>query len=377
MIIRIKDTKSDNFNEADLRIFKSRIITAVNNLNKTNPITRSKESQIDIFDTDKLPSVSQKSNEKKDDKSEYDVEKRAKNYLPVIPNWSFDKLIIPEMVLDNILTSLSVLELEKKVFQEWGLKEIEPFPRAALNFHGAPGTGKTLAAHAIAQKLGKKIIISNYAQLESMYHGVGPKNIDAVFHAAEKDNSVLFIDEADSLLSKRLTNVNQGSEQAINSMRSQLLINLERFSGICIFATNLVENYDYAFETRVKHIRFTLPTEENRIKIWDLHLLPNIPKNDDININFLSKEYDTFCGRDIKNAVIDACLRAAKSNSSYLNQSHLIKACNNIVESIKSLNESKGDSSRRESSQISEEKKDSIAEKIKEKLSEKEGNSEN
>ena len=48
-----------------------------------------------------------------------------------------------------------------------------------------------------------------------------------IFHAAERDDAVLFLDESDSLLSKRLTNVTDGSAQAINSIRSQLLICLE------------------------------------------------------------------------------------------------------------------------------------------------------
>ncbi len=65
-----------------------------------------------------------------------------------------------------------------------------------------------------------------------------------------------FFDEADSLLSKRLTSVSQGSEQAINSMRSQLLICLEEFRGIVIFATNLVINYDQAFLTRLISVEF-------------------------------------------------------------------------------------------------------------------------
>ena len=82
----------------------------------------------------------------------------------------------------------------------------------------------------------------SYADIESKYHGDGPKNLKSIFYAAERDKAVLFIDEADSLLSKRLTSINTGSEQAINSMRSELLICLEKFEGIVIFATNIVES---------------------------------------------------------------------------------------------------------------------------------------
>ena len=159
-------------------------------------------------------------------------------YVAVDPFYTFDRLYLPEDTKNKIIRSVKLLEMEAKIFEEWGLKQIEPHPRAALNFYGAPGTGKTMAAHAIAAMLGKKILIASYAEIESKYHGEGPKNVKALFGAAEEQDCVLFIDEADSLLSKRLSNVTQGSEQAINSMRSQLLINLEMFHGIVIFATN-------------------------------------------------------------------------------------------------------------------------------------------
>lgn len=336
MKIQINNIDIKLFNESQLAIFRSRVIKAVDDLIKSS----GSKIQPDVyFDTNKNDSFNkEKKNAANNDVTEYDVNKRAENYISVLPNWTFDSVILPKETLDEIFLSLSIIDSGRIVFDDWGLKKIEPFPRSALNFHGAPGTGKTMAAHAIADKLEKKILITNYAQLESMYHGVGPKNIDAVFKAAERDNSVLFIDEADSLLSKRLLNVNQGSEQAINSMRSQLLINLERFNGICIFATNLVENYDYAFETRVKNVKFIMPDEEARHKIWQAHILDTIPKSDDIDLKFLATNYQCFCGRDIKNAVIDSCLRAVKNG--FLMQSHLIQSCDTIMKSLEDLKNS-------------------------------------
>lgn len=227
------------------------------------------------------------------------------------PLYTFDQLIVPDHVKQELIAALNVLNVETLVFDTWGLREIEPFPRAALNFHGLPGTGKTLAAHAIAERMGRKILIASYAEIESKFHGDGPKNVKALFAAAEQADAVLFIDEADSLLSRRLTNVTQGSEQAINSMRSQLLICLEQFSGIVVFSTNLVENYDKAFETRVRHVRFELPDEICRAAIWGRHLLPNLPIAKDVDIGILARRIDDVCGRDIKNAVIDAAVRAA------------------------------------------------------------------
>ncbi|MCQ2378269.1 MAG: ATP-binding protein [Victivallaceae bacterium] len=226
------------------------------------------------------------------------------------PLYSFDQLVLPDNTRDAIIEAVQVLKVETIVFDQWGLRQIEPFPKTALNFFGPPGTGKTLSAHAIARFLDKKILIASYAELESKYHGDGPKNVKAIFQEAEKSGAVLFLDEADSLLSKRLTNVTQGSEQAINSMRSQLLINLEQFHGVVIFATNLIQNYDKAFETRVTHIEFKMPDKSCREKIWRQHLPASLPRAGDVDPEKLS-EIENVCGRDIRNAVIRAAVGAA------------------------------------------------------------------
>lgn len=125
------------------------------------------------------------------------------------------------------------------------------------------------------------------------------------------------IDEADSLLSKRLLNVTQGSEQAINSMRSQLLICLEQFHGTVIFATNLIENYDKAFETRIQHVAFKMPDVSCREKIWKVHLPPELPLEPGLSTSYLAESIDDVCGRDIKNAVIRTAVHAAIHERKY------------------------------------------------------------
>ena len=271
---------------------------------------------------------------------EYDYELRSKTYIPVDPSYSFDRVILPYDVLEKIQEALGVLECESKVFDQWGLYEIQPHPSTALSFYGPSGTGKTMAAEAIASKLGKKILKVSYADVESKYHGEGPKMVKAIFLAAKKNDAVLFFDEADSLLSKRLTNVSQGSEQAINSMRSQLLICLEEFRGIVIFATNLVVNYDQAFLTRLISVEFKNPDIETRKRIWDVHIRPlddgkrhklNIPLAKDVNTMELADKYD-FVGREIRNAVVDACVRVALDNRNEVSQADFIKACEKILE---------------------------------------------
>ncbi len=267
--------------------------------------------------------------------SELDYEKRSKMYVPSEPAYTFDRVILPEMVLEKIEEALNIVQYEEKVFREWGLYAIQPHPSSALSFYGESGTGKTMAAEAIAEKLHKKILKVSYADIESKFHGEGPKMVKAIFLAAQNEDAVLFIDEADSLLSKRLTNVTQGSEQAINSMRSQLLICLEEFHGIVIFATNLVVNYDQAFLTRLISVEFTRPDLECRRKIWEVHIRPTngnalrIPLAEDVNTGELAEKYD-FCGREIRKAVISACVNAAMREADQVCQADFLNACEKV-----------------------------------------------
>ncbi len=260
---------------------------------------------------------------------EMTIEERARQYRSRAPLFAFDFLVVPADVHESLLAAVELVLLEETVFDTWNLRSIEPFPRAALNFHGHPGTGKTLAAHAVAAYLNKPILMASYAQIESKYVGDGSKNVEAVFFAAERDGAVLFVDEADSLLSRRLTDVTQGAEQAINSMRSQLLICLENYRGVVIFSTNLVENYDRAFDTRMRHIQFPMPDRDSRRLIWARHLPKELPVADDVSPDLLA-DLDDICGRDIKNAVIDAALRAARSQKNRVEQRDLVQAVQRI-----------------------------------------------
>jgi ATP-dependent 26S proteasome regulatory subunit len=322
----------DRIPEVAARLCQNRLLNAVNKLlDETGieqiQITIGTASEIDK-NSEKLAANTSDTNHKKSD-NDLSPEERAQKYKAGQPLFSFEQLVITQEVEDELLLAVDLIELEAKVFDDWGLREIEPFPRTALNFHGQPGTGKTLAAHAIASKINRQILVASYAQIESMYHGEGPKNVEAIFIAAEREGALLFIDEADSLLSKRLTNVNQGSEQAINSMRSQLLICLERFRGVVIFSTNLVENYDKAFETRVRHVKFPMPDEKGRQQIWRKHLPQKLPGVKKISVEELAK-VDDVCGRDIKNAVIDAAMRVARQRKEEIELSDLLKSIEHI-----------------------------------------------
>lgn len=345
----------DRVPKAVAAVCRSRLISAVSQLFEH---TDTPDILIRVGTTSAMQSDSRSNNYKSNKLSE-DLSTR---YQAQDPLYSFDQLILPDSIRDDLVFAVEAIRVESIVFDEWGLRKIEPFPRAALNFYGPPGTGKTLAAHALAGKLGKKIISASYAEIESKYHGDGPKNVKALFHVAESDEAVLFIDEADSLLSKRLVNVTQGSEQAINSMRSQLLVCLEQFHGVVIFSTNLAQNYDKAFETRVKNVYFPMPDEECRRKIWKQHLLPGLPLDPDVSVEIFSTSFDNVCGRDIKNAIIDAAVRAAITRQKLIASADIEDAVKRVLASRLP---------RKEMRPLSDEEKNEAKDAIRNKLKEK------
>lgn len=119
---------------------------------------------------------------------------------------------------------------------------------------------------------------------------------------------------------------------------------------VAIFATNLVVNYDKAFLTRLISVEFKTPDVGTKKKIWDVHIgVPNdgkphklnIPLASDVNTSELAEKYD-FVGREIRNAVVAACVKAALRNRPTVTQADFIDACEKIVTEKKSLVEAEG-----------------------------------
>lgn len=236
-------------------------------------------------------------------------------FLPTTPRYGFEQIILPDETRKTIFDALNVIKHKDLVYKTWGFEQIDSKPRSVLNFYGPPGTGKTMCAHAIAKHLSKPLLALNYSEIESKYVGDAPKNLKKAFDTAKELNAVMFFDEADSFLGKRIENVSQGAEQALNSLRSQMLILLEDFEGVVLFATNLVTNFDKAFNSRIlANIKLDLPNKEARAEIIKVSLPPFMPKERDFTdeeILEISEKIDGFAGREIKNAILAMLLKKA------------------------------------------------------------------
>lgn len=255
--------------------------------------------------------------EKQQSNTKKDSNEQLPTFFPVEPRYCFDQIILPDKLIGQIKEALNIIQYQDLIYNQWGFSEVDSIPKSILNFYGLPGTGKTMCAHAIAKAINKKLLALNYAEIESKYVGEAPKNLQAAFDVAKNNDCVLFFDEADSFLGKRITNVVQGADQALNSLRSQMLILLEEFKGIVIFATNLVTNFDTAFESRIlKHLKFDLPNEDARISIIEKMIPSKLPiekKFNDEELRSLSQIVDGLSGREIKNAILETLLTKADS----------------------------------------------------------------
>lgn len=270
-----------------------------------------------------------KGNQVKNLRNELDIK-------PETPKFSFDNMILNKTVEVELNKVLLLLKNKNKIYSVWGFDEIEPTPRCIINFYGASGTGKTMAAHAITNELNKKILLLNYSDIESKYVGEAPKNLIESFRLAKESDSVLFFDEADSFLGARIKNVQQSSDQAINSLRSQMLIQLEAFNGIVIFATNLIGNYDKAFDSRILHnIEFSLPDENMRIKLIKKMIPQKAPVDKNVfDYDFLKelgKIIDGFSPREIKNTMLETLANAVYENLETISQSIFEKTFRNAA----------------------------------------------
>jgi AAA+ superfamily predicted ATPase len=260
------------------------------------------------------------------------IEDRASHYAPVDPEYEFSFLVLPEETVSQVMLAVSTIQLTPLLFDDWGLRQVEPHPSVAMSLHGKPGTGKTATAHAVAAMLGRKIIASKYSQIESKYHGEGPKNLDALFYAAQQHNAVLFIDEADSLMSRRFEVTSHGSEEAVNAMRSALFMLLDKHEGLVIFASNFVRSYDTAFDTRVRHVHIPDPDRAARAAIWRNHLPSKLPGASEVDVAELA-EIEGLCGREIRRAVIDAATAVAIAGRERVSQEDLAGAAREVLRS--------------------------------------------
>ncbi len=134
-----------------------------------------------------------------------------------------------------------------------------------LILFGPPGTGKTAFVHYLAGRLQKKLLHKDAARLVDCFVGMTERLIHQAFKEASRKGAMLFIDEADSFLSERTAHQHSWQTSQVN----QLLQEMERFRGILIMSTNLMQTLDTAALRRFDYkVAFSYLTLQQRLDFF-------------------------------------------------------------------------------------------------------------
>jgi len=238
-------------------------------------------------------------------------------------NYEWSDLVLPVAQKQTLEEIISFTRHRHQVYSDWefGAKSRQGQGGSCL-FYGSSGTGKTMAASAIANSLGLDLFRVDLSQVINKYIGETEKNLARIFNAAEDSGAILLFDEADALFGKR-TEVKSSNDRHANVSTGYLLQRMESYSGLAILTTNLKKEMDSAFLRRIRFIvQFPFPDIETRQTIWANVFPAKTPTKD---LDFYKLATLDVAGGNIKNIALNAAFYAAEENSE-ISMRHLAKA---------------------------------------------------
>ena len=217
-------------------------------------------------------------------------------------------------------------------------------PKGALLI-GAPGTGKTLLAKAVAGEAKVPFYSLSGSDFVEMFVGVGASRVRDLFkQAKEKSPSIVFIDEIDAIGRARGKSNFTGSNDERENTLNQLLTEMDGFGTntnvIVIAATNRADVLDKALMRAGRfdrQIYVDLPDIRERKMIFEVHLRP-LKKASSVDVDFLSKQTPGFSGADIANVCNEAALIAARKNKKSVGKQDFLDAVDRIVGGLEKKN---------------------------------------
>ena len=246
----------------------------------------------------------------------------------VMPRFQWDDVVLPAQQKRLMQHAVEHIRHAHTVYHTWGFDQKVTYGRGlSILFAGAPGTGKTMCAQVIAKQLNMEMYKINISQVISKYIGETEKNLQAVFNEARKSNCILFFDECDAIFSKR-SEVKDAHDRNANVEVAYLLQQIEEHDGVCVLATNLMQNIDSAFMRRITFVvHFPFPDPSMRREIYLRTLAPSAPVSADVDWDFLAEKFE-LSGGYIKNIVLSAAFMAAAQGEE-IGMRHLLEAAVN------------------------------------------------
>jgi hypothetical protein len=233
----------------------------------------------------------------------------------ITPRVGLGHLVLPADVRDQLTEIVGRVRRRDWVLAEWGFAARQSYGNGVnALFAGPSGTGKTMAAEAIAGELGKDLYKIDLTAVVSKYIGETEQRLEEIFRAGTATQAVLFFDEADSLLGKR-SEVRDAHDRYANIEVSYLLQRMEAYDGLIVLATNLPGNLDDAFLRRMSAIvHFDPPGPAERRELWERVWPGRVPlataPGYAIDYDFLAERFE-LTGGGIRNTALAAAFAAA------------------------------------------------------------------
>ena len=226
-------------------------------------------------------------------------------------------------------------------FSEMGI-----VPPKGVLLTGPPGTGKTMLAKAVANSTNATFLGLVGAELAQKYIGEGGRMVRELFEMARKKApSIIFIDEIDSIGSKRL-DVSTSGDREVQRTLMQLLSEIDGFDSLqdvkVIAATDRPELLDAALLRPGRFdriIEIPMPDIEAREAIFRVHS-GEMPKNKGIDARKLASMTEGFSGAEIKSAVLEAGISAISDNRKSVNKDDFVLAIKKVQDNRKASTDS-------------------------------------
>jgi len=254
------------------------------------------------------------------------------------PDVSFDDIGGLSEQIKQIRQAIELPIENPAAFEKFGIES----PKGVL-LAGPPGTGKTLLAKAVASSTNATFLGIVGSELAQKYIGEGGRMVRELFDlASQKAPSIIFIDEIDSIGSKRLDSTTSGDREVQRTLM-QLLAEMDGFESVknvkIIAATNRPELLDAALLRSGRFDRIVtlpLPDKIARESILNVHT-KNTPLSKNVDLSFISNNTDGFSGAELKSVIVESAMNAISNKRNKVNKTDIMK-------SIELINKKKNES---------------------------------
>ena len=256
---------------------------------------------------------------------------KAKEVTADTPKVKFDDVAGADEAVEELREIQEFLENPAK-FQAVGAK----IPKGVL-LYGAPGTGKTLLARAVAGEAGVPFFSISGSDFVEMFVGVGASRVRDLFEQAKKNSpAIIFVDEIDAVGRHRGAGMGGGHDEREQTL-NQMLVEMDGFdistNVIMIAATNRPDILDPALLRPGRfdrQIGVDAPDLKGRLKVLEVHAKGK-PIAPEVDLNAVAKRTPGFTGADLANVLNEAALLTARRGATAIGPTEMDEAIDRVI----------------------------------------------